>query len=191
MRKKKNDYFEFLYETGFADGDHRELALYLNKRPFEWSLDADENRMDDGLAMRREFEDVADKDNCRYDGRYEAYDISDVLDGGSCTMLEFFVGFAYRLVRDLFSDNVVSVHEVVERMLKNLDIWKYDDEYFDSTQQEEVEEYIDEKLDDWIDREYDFDGSRGGIFVIPECRDDLAETEMWVQASWWYNYWYC
>lgn len=190
MRKKKNDYFEFLYDMGFADGDHRELALYLNSIPFEWSLDADENRMHDGLAMRREFVDIADENNLRYDGRHEKFDISDVLEGDCCTMLEFFVGFAYRLIRDMFSDELISVRELVEKMLRNLDIWKYDDEYFDSIEKEEVEEYIDEKLDDWIDRNYDFDGSRGGIFVIPECRDDLAKTEMWIQASWWYNYWY-
>lgn len=173
-------YFDYLYETGFQDDKHKKLALYLFSIPYEWTLDMDENRMWDGIEMRREFEEL-----CKVDRHY---DIETCLSGGACTMLEFFVGFAYRLVRDMFSHDLFDmsfVPRLIQMWLENLDIWEgWDDKDYD----EANEDLMQDKLDDWIELRYDYDGRRGGIFVINDPKEDLNETEMWVQASWWYNY---
>lgn len=187
MPKKVLNYFEFLYRIGFDDSSHRELAGYLNSIPYEYLLDNDENRMYDGTAMRREFEDFANGNTERFGDRIggASVDISTAPDGSACTMLEFLVGFAYRLCRDMFND--IKISEVVERMLEGLDIWKFVDEEWCV----EVEDRIEDALDIFLDRDYSYDGSDGNIFVVPDCEDDLRDVELWIQASWWYNYWYC
>jgi hypothetical protein len=35
-----------------------------------------------------------------------------------------------------------------------------------------------------MDREYNPDGSNGGLFVLKNPRADLRETEIWYQAMW-------
>ena len=98
-------------------------------------------------------------------------------------MLEFFVGFAWRLARDMFSD--ISCPELVKAMLRNLEIWECDDEYFEDEEEEDVTDEIDESLDIWVSCEYNRHGE-GGIFPLSRPPEDLREVEMWVQASWWY-----
>ena len=168
MRKKKVDYFEFLYQTGFDDYEHRQLAGYLHTISFDWTNTMDENRMYDGIEMRREYGDV----NC----------MNDIFDQG-CSMLEFFVGFAWRLARDMFSD--ISCPELVKAMLRNLELWEIDDEYFENEEEEDVTDEIDESLDIWVNCEYNRHGE-GGLFPLDQPPEDLREVEMWVQASWWY-----
>lgn len=162
---KKDRYFEFLYTKGFSDDKYRSLALYLHSIPFEWRIDMDKNRMYDGLAMRIEF------DNERSDPS-----LYSSLEGNECTMLEFFVGFAFRLVRDMFGDEDISVEELVEVMLTSLDI------FYEEFNEDEVKDI----LDDWIDGEYD-DYGKGNIFSFEEKQDHLNEVHMWMQASWWWN----
>lgn len=171
MRKKKVDYFEFLYSFGFVDDDHRALAGYLHSMPFEWSLERDENRMYDGLAMRREYEEYLNN---------EEGDIPD--DSEPCSMLEFFVGFSHRLVRDMFGNEDFDRTELLGIMLSNLDIWCYTDDNFDDRAKEDINEC----LDIFVHREYNAHGE-GGLFPIDEPDDDLRDVDMWVQASWWYN----
>ena len=179
MRKKKLSYFEFLYEMGFNDYKHYELARYLYSLPFEWSNPRDENRMYDGIAMRREFEEE--------DRLGVTIDISTVLEGEACTMLEFFIGFAYRLVRDMFNDGDITVPELIKKMFFNLDIWDRDDDEWIPSSDEDV---IDDRLERWVIRDYDYFGE-GGLFIVPDAEEDLRHVEMWVQASWWYNFYYC
>lgn len=162
---KKNRYFEFLLSKGFSDDKYRSLALYLHTIPFEWRIDMDKNRMYDGLAMRREFDDER-SDPSLYSS----------LEGNGCTMLEFFVGFAWRLVRDMFGDEDISVEELVEVMLTSLDIFY---EEFDEVLVRDI-------LDDWIDGDYD-DYGHGNIFSFEEKQEHLNEIHMWMQASWWWN----
>ncbi len=172
-------YFDYLYKMGFSDDTHHKLAEYLFSIPYEWSLNMDENRMWDGIEMRHMFEEV-----CKDD---VDYDIDTCLDGGACTMLEFFVGFAYRLCRDMFNHDILDmefVPKLIQMWLNNLDIW---DGWNDRDYDEDNEDSIGDKLDIWIELRYDYDGRCGGIFVINNPPDDLNETEMWVQASWWYN----
>lgn len=178
-------YFDFLYKVGFDDSYHKELAGYLNSIPYEYLLDRDENRMYDGMDMRREFMDLAKGDE-RWIFKFgkSAVDSDSVIEGGACTMLEFLVGFAYRLTRDMFNDGDLNTSDLVKIMLEGMDIWQYDDSEWSVVAEDRVED----ALDIFMDREYEYDGSNGNIFVIPGCNDDLREVELWVQASWWYNY---
>lgn len=169
---QRDRYFEFLYDVGFDDDDHVKLAGYLHSIPFSWTLRMDENRLYDGVAMRREFEDATGYDAYRY-----------LRDGiNECTMLEFFVGFAHRLCRDMFED--ISDSELVGEMLENLGVWFYDDE--EDFENGDILESISDCLHDWVARKYSADGE-GGIFPLRDAPEDLRGVEMWTQASWWYN----
>lgn len=174
MRKKKNDYFEFLYDFGFSDDEHINLARYLHSICFDWTNKRDENRMYDGLCMRKEFIEVYDEDP------------SDIPED-SCTMLEFFVGFAWRLERDMIgdADKGDRTKVWVKSMLDNLDIWKFDDEEFE-TRGGSVYLDIDEFITNWVELKYSADGN-GGIFYIENFDGDLRDVEIWNQASFWYT----
>ena len=171
MAKKALDYFNYLYNFGFDDDQHHELALYLHSLDFAWSMERDENRMYDGLNMRREYED------------YLAGREGDIPDEDiPCSMLEFFVGFSHRLVRDMFGDEDFDRKELLGIMLGNLDIWRFDDSSWDKNAETEVTEI----LDIWEHREYNKHGE-GSLFPMAYPDDDLREVDMWVQASWWYS----
>ena len=178
------DYFDYLYSIGFDDdGDHERLARLLFEIPYEWENDRDENRMWDGVEMRREYEEV-----CKID---RSYDISRCLNGDACTMLEFFVGFAYRLVRDMFNHDIFDM-SYIPKLIKmwfdedHLDIWRFVNEEMDEDE-EGVSEAVVDQLDIWVHCNYEYDGSCGGLFIIRDPEEDIRYTEMWVQASWWYN----
>lgn len=159
-----NKYFKFLYDCGFSDDDHMKLARYLHSIPFNWTNDFDGNRAYDGLAMRREYDKP----------------ITDV--NKACSMLEFFVGFAWRLNRDMVGE--ISCTEWVGIMFDNLDILRFTDKQFGSSAKEDLNEI----LDDWVSCRYGSDGL-GGLFPLeyPPMGEDLRDVDMWVQASWWYN----
>ena len=170
--RKALDYFSFLYNFGFDDEDHYNLARYLHTLPYRWTLQRDENRMYDGLNMRREYEDYLAGRDGDIPGEEE-----------ECSMLEFFVGFSHRLVRDMMSDEDFDRKELLGIMLNNIDIWRWDD----SRWNKKAESDIKEAIDIWVDLDYNKHGE-GGLFPIAEPYDDLREVDMWVQASWWYEW---
>lgn len=167
---KTDRYFEFLYDTGFDDDRHKEIARYLHSRPYEWRLDMDENRKWDGIEMRMIF------DNERHSPAFYSS-----IEDSKCTMLEFFVGFAYRLVRDMFGDEEINTHTLVEIMLSSLDIFIDDDDW-----EEGDEEEVDECLKVWVNGDYNNYGE-GNIFRFTSKHKSLWNIHMWMQASWWYN----
>lgn len=182
----KRLYLKYLYDLGFSDTDHLNLALYLHDKPFNWTNRMDENRMYDGLGMRRGFRESSTgrRFNFRFDKKdgLDNFDIFSSLDGNACTMLEFFVGFAYRLARDMFSD--ITCEELVEHMLRNLDIWQFDDD--SDFGDDDIIDTIDTILYRWVNCEYYFDG-RGGLFPLDHPLEDMRKVQMWTQASWWYD----
>lgn len=183
----KDKYLDFLYKKGFIDDAHRELARYLHTIPFKWTLERDENRMYDGLAMRREYREYST--GSRFDfgsDTTEDFSIYSKLKDNACTMLEFFIGFAWRLERDMIGDSDKGERTTiwVESMLKNLDIWKYDGHIKESEYDE-----IDKKLNVWVKRCYKENGE-GGLFFVPNAKQNMRFVEMWIQASWWYEFWY-
>ena len=62
-------------------------------------------------------------------------------------------------------------------MLKNLGLDSMDDNHYD----EAVATFA---LEKWMKREYEYNGSGGGIFVLRNPRADLRDTEIWYQAMW-------
>lgn len=168
---KRNRYLEFLYEIGFDDDKHWSLAEYLHSKPYRWRLEMDGNRKWDGLDMRVIF------DKERHSPAFYSH-----LEDHECTMLEFFVGFAYRLVRDMFGDEDIDIPTILRTMFSNLEIFIEDDDWSGV----ECEDQVDDALDIWIKGDYNNYGD-GNIFRFKKKHRSLWTVHMWVQASWWYG----
>ena len=62
-------------------------------------------------------------------------------------------------------------------MLTNLGLNGMDDDHFDEYEANRI-------IDRFLNREYEADGSEGGIFVLEKPFRDLRDVELWIQANW-------
>ena len=145
------------------------LLYILYETDFYAVLDRDNNRVADGLELRRRFleengYDVSLEDNIFQDKR--------------CSVLELMVALAIRC-----EDNLMTNPDIGDRtskwfwvMLHNLRL----DGMTDNTIDENEVNYI---LTVFIDRQYDYDGW-GGLFTVQNPRRDMREVEIWYQMCW-------
>jgi hypothetical protein len=179
----KDRYFEYLVDFGGLE-EHRGLAGYLHTRPFEWTLEMDENRMYDGLAMRREFRCWSTGKRFNFGPYQEDLSLYSKLEGNACTLLEFFTGFAHRIDRDMLcmDDQGEDGAKVWLRiLLENLGLWRFDGELTDKDK-----DAIDDYIYRWVNLDYDR-FCNGGLFPVKNIKKDMRKVDMWVQASWWAN----
>lgn len=151
----------------------------------------DENRAQDGLALRmkycnegvdipNELDDISVLNNCLAVGR-------------NCSVLEMIVAFAKRM-----DDEVMYNREYGDRsgiwcykMFNNLGLLKYDDDHYNKASVTRV-------LNRFMNRKYDANG-KGGLFYIPASKEklqgyfewipnfelDMPNTELWQQMGIW------
>lgn len=169
----KHLYFEWLCKMVCRDEDeyqeYREMFRVLYDTVFEYSILRDANREADGLCLRDKFVDMHPEIDIRLMER--AFN-------SPCSVLEVVVALADRM------EIIMSDPEIGDRtikwfwiMLSNLGLEHMDNDHFD-------EDYILERLNVFMRRQYDFDGSNGGLFIIPNPRNDLRKTEIWYQMNW-------
>ena len=142
----------------------------------------DENRMYDGLAMRREFRCWSTGKRFNFGPYQEDLSLYSKLEGNACTLLEFFTGFAHRIDRDMLcmDDQGEDGAKVwLKIIFENLGLWRFDGELMDKDK-----DAIDGYLSCWVNLDYDYNGD-GGLFPLVRAPGDMRKTDMWVQASWW------
>lgn len=140
---------------------YQKLLWKLFNTEFVWSVSFDSNRAGDGLYLREIF--IRDTGLPLYLNR-------------GCSVLEMMVALAMRC-EDLIYDPDIhdSVYETFMDMLHNLDIDLMDDIDFD-------EEKVDEILDNFMCRKYEFNGA-GGLFCVVFAPDDFRKKDLWWQAN--------
>jgi hypothetical protein len=69
-----------------------------------------------------------------------------------------------------------------EILMKNLGISVMDEEDFD-LQKEATEAFWKAKIDRFLDRKYESDGSNGGLFVVKNVDEDLRNMPIWYQMN--------
>lgn len=95
----KTEYFDFLVDLGFNGADrYRELAKTLHNIDYIWFNKMDENRMYDGIEMRKYY--LCDELGYMPDD-IDEYD--DYIFPATPSVLEVIVGFANRLCRDVLN----------------------------------------------------------------------------------------
>lgn len=120
----------------------------------------DQNRTYDGLELRQRF--------IQETGQYRFKFKSD-----DCSVLELLIALSIRMEETVGNE----VQNIASRwfweMITNLGIAGAQDS-----------EFINHMLNILINREYNYDGTDGGLFHISDPRRDLRETELWYQAMW-------
>ncbi|QAU06764.1 hypothetical protein HWC06_gp58 [Gordonia phage Duffington] len=166
-------YFEWLYSQVARVSDRNPARSYwcllnfLYRTEFVWFVANDDNRMEDGRDLRREF--------------IEEYDLdepdSDWLTIG-CSMLEMCIGLSRRLS---FEDEVEEDTTVAWfwHLMANIGLRAFTDQ---ELRTEEKEAYVVHILEEVIWRTYQSNG-RGGLFPLRNPHEDQRQVELWYQLS--------
>lgn len=158
-----DDYYAWLLDKVDAlHGEHENYLLlmqYLYTNDFRYVLSMDANRAKGGLSLRSIYAMSA--------GVY----LEDVKDG-PCSILEMLVALADNMY--MYTDEPTS--KWFWEMIENLGLMIYDDNNYN-------ENYISQKINAWMDRNFDMSG-HGSIFPLPEEIDiDSRSMEIWNQMN--------
>ena len=141
--------------------------MCLHDVDFEWLIDMDENRAQDGIDLRDRFirECEYSKDDVEY------------LDK-PCSILEMMVALALRAEQTIMDDPDVGnrTGQWFWEMISSLGLGRMDDLHFNRVKARRI-------IDRFLDREYEPNG-KGGLFTIPDCKYDLRDVDIWYQINW-------
>ncbi len=162
-------YFEWLYSQIGAVRNRNPQRSYWNltrqlfTKEFVWFVPNDDNRIEDGRALRAQFLDDEGTDEVDHDW----------LDLG-CSMLEMLIALSRRASYESDKTPV----DWFGIFLNNLEL----DQYNDANYRDEDYDVIDEILDTVIYRNYLADG-QGGLFPLQHPDRDQRKVEIWYQMS--------
>ena len=166
----KSEYFEWLIDQVGRSRKYRNLLTELHNREFTYIIDMDYNRADDGIQLRRQF------------GLYSNYDRELRYLEGPCSVLEMLVALAIRCEDQLMYDESCGDRTGYWfwLMIENLNLRAMNDKHYSVPFTRRV-------ISVFLNREYEFDGT-GGLFIIPNPRQDLRDVEIWYQLNWYLKY---
>lgn len=141
------------------------LLTLLDEIDFKPVVMMDKNRVSDAFLMRMR------------NGGEARGDSSEDL---RCTVFEMMVSLADRIENSIMHDDKYGNRTAIWfwSMLESMGLDEMTDNYFDYDK-------VVESVRVMMSREYEKDGSGGGMFVLKMPREDLRKTEIWYQAMWW------
>lgn len=171
----ENEYFEWLYNCVCKNRTHgkisyKKLFMMLHDTEFTWIVPRDVNRAQDGIDLRYRFKNEVEEQNGEY---LPPFDIK-----GPCSVLEMIVALAIRTEETIMDDPRYGdrTGQWFWNMMTNLGLALMTDEVYDR-------DYVKEKIDIFLNREYEPNG-KGGLFYIRDCTEDLRDVEIWIQLCW-------
>lgn len=142
------------------------LLRMLFTTEFVWLIPNDDNRMEDGRDLRREFtEDLGIR-----------HPDPDWMILG-CSLLEMLIALSRRLVFE--ADGKAGTSEWFWHLIGNLNLANFNDVHYQEAQHKE---YVQHVINDVIWRTYRDDG-QGGLFPLREPREDQRTVELWYQLA--------
>lgn len=141
-----------------------DLLRQLYRKEFVWIISRDDNRLADGLELRREFVETTEYRFTKQDANWLQL---------GCSLLEMMIALCRHLN---FEDDSQTVDEWFWELVTNLHLHKCND----ASRFNEAE--VDEILDDLIWRTYEPCGL-GGLFPLNEPEKDQREVEIWYQLQ--------
>lgn len=151
-------------------GKYYKLFAFLLDYPFYWSVPLDENRAIDGIELRKRFLKL---NNALY--------LLDELNNsiGDCSVLEMLVALSARASREI---NTMDGSEEKApywfwTMIDNMGLDSYADAFFEPI-------VVEDLLSRMLNRDYEFDGSGGGLFRVDYPIKDMRKVQIWMQLSW-------
>lgn len=167
-------YFNWMYhlvcnDRYFRKLSYRRLLRFLYDTDFDYQLEMDGNRFEDGVDLRYRF---------GYERNINNAQIAAYLDDKPCSVLEMIVALAIRLEEHIMDNPEVGnrTGQWFWNMVTNLGLGHMDDSKFDEDKAEDV-------IQRFMDRKYERNG-KGGLFTVNHCRFDLRDMEIWYQACW-------
>lgn len=146
--------------VGFCKKNYTRLMGQLHDTPFEVYIRNDENRAEDGLALRDEF------------GEYLGLNHADF--ERDCSVLEMLVALSIRIEEEYIGDpNDPHPEDIFWELVTNLGLAKYSDDNFDY-------DVVFDILKRWLYRDFDSDGE-GSIFPVMYPDQDQTKIEIWEQ----------
>lgn len=172
MNNIEQEYFEWMFRLmcGRRRRGYRQLLSLLHEIEFIYSIPLDENRAADGENLRYRF---------TYDKNYNRHILDSIT--GPCSVLEMMVALSVRCEEQIMDDPDIGnrTSQWFWEMIDNLGLSGMSDERFD-------EDFVREKIDIFLHREYKSNGE-GGLFTVEDCRYDLRNVEIWYQMCWHLN----
>ena len=139
-------------------------ALYSTE--FVWLIPNDDNRLEDGRDLRKEFIEEQHMDSVEDDWMTIG-----------CSLLEMLLALSRRLVYE--SDDGSDIPDWFWHLMNNLNLGNFNDNHFQTDQQLE---YVKHKLEAVVWRNYRKDGF-GGLFPLRDPQEDQRRVELWYQLS--------
>jgi hypothetical protein len=163
----KSDYFEWMYEMvcgkRFAPGmTYRKLLTFLHDAEFVYFVPYDENRAEDGIALRY-----------RYCLVHDCTELEWCLTG-PCSMLEMMLALALKC--EELMDNMSIGDRTAQwfwNMITNMGLGSMNDTNYN-------EWLVNDVITIVLNREYEPDG-RGGLFHVRGWDRDMRTAEIWHQ----------
>lgn len=166
--KMKTDYFEWMYnlmcEGRFAKTiAYRQLFTFLHDVEFVYFVPHDENRAEDGIALRYRYcwlNNCEDREYCL---------------AGPCSVLEMIVALAIRCEERIMSDPDKGdrTAQWFWGMITSLGLSSMNDTNYN-------EWLVNDVITRFLNREYDSDG-KGSLFTIKGWNRDARKAEIWHQ----------
>lgn len=161
-------YFKWLYSkvasvrTTNPTRTYWSLFRLLFRKEFDWTVPNDDNRVEDGRDLRKEFSDAK---NLHPSVEWMKME---------CSMLEMLIALARRLEYD----TEASLSDWFFCLLSNINLNGYNDSYFKLSD----ETTINRSLDRVVQRTYEPDG-HGGLFPLDYPQEDQRYVELWYQRA--------
>ena len=175
-RDLKREYFEWMLRkvgvTRRSRPSYYILCDELNSIEFEFYIDMDVNRYQDGLDLRFRF---------GYEEGINHETIINELDDHGCTVLEMMVALAINCEIHIMYDPEYGDRTSVwfSGMISSLGLDKYDDNHYDSDAVYKI-------VKRFLTRAYKPNGS-GGLFTLKNPLKDMRTVEIWYQLNWYLN----
>lgn len=166
----RSEYFHWMSEIVDKDMQFTKLLRALNETIFISKIPRDENRIADGIDLRRRF---------ILDNGYYSHEelILDCLDG-PCSVLELMLALAFRC-----EENIMLDPDYGDRtshwfwgMVTTLGLGGMFNDRFD-------ERVFSKSMVTFMNRTYSPNGE-GGLFKINDAPDDMRNVEIWTQLLW-------
>lgn len=148
---------------------YQKLLHFLHSVDFNYTLEMDGNREEDGIDLRYRF---------GYENSYNSSMIATFLDDKPCSVLEMMIALAIRCEEQIMDDPDIGnrTGQWFWNMIVNLGLGSMTDEKFNR-------HYANTIIERFLNREYERDG-KGGLFTVKHCRYDLRNVEIWYQMCW-------
>lgn len=171
QNKVQKRYFDWMCDL-VCNEQYSSLLHHLNSIDFTYIIAMDGNRAEDGVDLRYRF---------GYNRNIDDSIIALYLDDRPSSVLEVMVALALRGEEMIYGN--VDDHEPLARMfwtmIENLGLEAMTDRNYN-------EDYVDEVIFEFLNREYKYDGE-GGLFVVQNPPRDMRDVEIWCQMNWYLN----